>query len=228
LAKSYISAQKLVGADKISVPSKHATDDDWAGVFKKLGLPSDLKEYDVKMADGVSIDKEFVEAFKTTAHKAGILPRQAQAIADWFSKTNLEAETRISNEFKTAQTKNLETLKTEWGDAFDSKVGKAQRVLREAGNPALIQYLDESGLGNNSNLIRLLSSIGEKFLTEGSDINTKGAANVMTPKDAQNEYNKVMADMKHPYWTKDHPGHKAAMEEVNNLFKMANPQAKSS
>ena len=27
--KSYLHSQKLVGADKIPVPNKHATDDDW-------------------------------------------------------------------------------------------------------------------------------------------------------------------------------------------------------
>ena len=33
--KSYLHAQKLVGADKIPVPNKHATDEDWNEVFKK-------------------------------------------------------------------------------------------------------------------------------------------------------------------------------------------------
>ena len=34
--KSYLHAQKLVGADKIPVPNKHATEEDWNEVFKKL------------------------------------------------------------------------------------------------------------------------------------------------------------------------------------------------
>ena len=29
LAKGYVHAQKLVGADKIPVPNKHATEEDW-------------------------------------------------------------------------------------------------------------------------------------------------------------------------------------------------------
>ena len=39
LAKSYVHAQRMVGADKISVPTKHATDEDWNQVFSKLGVP---------------------------------------------------------------------------------------------------------------------------------------------------------------------------------------------
>ena len=33
LLKSYKHAQSLVGADKIPVPNKHATDEDWNEVF---------------------------------------------------------------------------------------------------------------------------------------------------------------------------------------------------
>ena len=33
--KSYLHAQKLVGADKIPVPNKHATEEDWNEVFEK-------------------------------------------------------------------------------------------------------------------------------------------------------------------------------------------------
>jgi len=38
--KSYLHSQKLVGADKIPVPNKMATDDDWNEVYKRLGRPN--------------------------------------------------------------------------------------------------------------------------------------------------------------------------------------------
>ena len=34
--KSYLHSQKLVGSEKISVPNKYSTDDDWKQVYKKL------------------------------------------------------------------------------------------------------------------------------------------------------------------------------------------------
>ena len=36
--KSYLHAQKLVGADKIPVPNKHATEEEWNEVFKKFNF----------------------------------------------------------------------------------------------------------------------------------------------------------------------------------------------
>lgn len=224
LAKSYVHAQKLIGADKIAIPSKHATEDDWKQVYAKLGLPADVKEYDIKFKEGVSIDENFLNDFKTNAHKAGILPKQAQALADWFSEANAQAEERITNEYRANQTKQLEALKTEWGVAFQNNLVKAQQVLREAGSPELISYLEDTGLGNDVNLIRLLSNIGTKFFSEGTE---KGGRNsndpTYTPKDAMKEINKIQGDSSHPFWVKDHPGHRAAVEEMQNLYKMAYP-----
>ena len=44
LAKSYIHAQKLVGVEKIPLPNKHATEEDWNVVFDKLGRPKSAEE----------------------------------------------------------------------------------------------------------------------------------------------------------------------------------------
>ena len=43
--KSYLSAQKLVGANKVAIPNKMATDEDWDEVYKKLGRPATPEDY---------------------------------------------------------------------------------------------------------------------------------------------------------------------------------------
>ena len=45
LLKSYLHAQKMVGADKIPVPNKFATDEDWKEVFTRLGAPKNPEDY---------------------------------------------------------------------------------------------------------------------------------------------------------------------------------------
>ena len=37
LAKSYVHAQRMIGADKIALPNQNSTDEDWANVYNKLG-----------------------------------------------------------------------------------------------------------------------------------------------------------------------------------------------
>ena len=78
LAKGYVHAQSLVGADKIPVPGKWATDDDWNHVYTKLGKPDTADGYSFETPEGAEVDPDMLEWFKGTAHKAGLNPGQAQ------------------------------------------------------------------------------------------------------------------------------------------------------
>ena len=44
LAKSYMHAQRMIGADKIAIPGKHATDEERLEVYRKLGSPADCPD----------------------------------------------------------------------------------------------------------------------------------------------------------------------------------------
>ncbi len=228
MAKSLISAQAMIGADKIVVPGKNSTEEDWKGVYKKLGLPDDPKQYEVKFKDGITIDKDFSENFKLKAHAAGILPKQAQALADWFGEENAQAEEKVMAELKAQNEAEIGKLKTEWGAAFDKKLAGAQQVVNEIGNEEFDAYLTEKGLLSDPKFVKFLSSIKEKFLTEDTEVGGKNPNDPsLTPADAKRDHAAIMANMDHPYWKKDHPGHKAAVDEVSNLMKMMNPAQKS-
>ena len=53
LAKSYVHAQRMIGADKIPLPGKTATDEDWANVWSKLGRPQAPSEYQLQFENPV-------------------------------------------------------------------------------------------------------------------------------------------------------------------------------
>lgn len=222
LAKSYINAQKLIGADKIAVPSKHATEEDWKAVFHKLGLPQDMKEYSVNRPKDATFDDEFVGQFKEAAFKAGVLPKQAQSLVDWFNQANQKIAGTMATQKEEAVAKEIEALKTEWGQAFQHKIGHANQLLREFGGKELEAYLQQTGLANDTKLVRLLSKIGEKYYAEDAIV---GAGKVQTgpksPEEAKKEIAKVMGEPGHPYHDKAHPGHKNAVQEMAQFFEMA-------
>ena len=58
LAKSYVHAQRMIGADKIPLPGKSATDDEWRQVYKRLGAPDNPKGYDFKVSPDAMRDTE--------------------------------------------------------------------------------------------------------------------------------------------------------------------------
>ncbi len=58
LAKSYVNAQKMIGADKIIVPNKYAEANEWKDVFTKLGLPESVDKYEISTKE--EVDQEFL------------------------------------------------------------------------------------------------------------------------------------------------------------------------
>ena len=72
LAKTMIHAQSMVGAEKIAVPGKWATDDDWDQVWNKLGRPEDATGYELDLGEGAEPDAEFIDSFRQAAHGAGL------------------------------------------------------------------------------------------------------------------------------------------------------------
>jgi hypothetical protein len=174
----------------------------------------------VKFKEGVSVDKEFAEEFKKNAYKMGVLPKQAQALADWFSDVNLQAETKIASERKAQVEKEISSLKTEWGAAFDQNLSRAQQVLSKFADDETKAYLDKSGLGNDTKLIKFLANMGEKLYAEGRIV---GADNqdVVTPNVAKQKLDAIYKDMNHPYFSRTHARHNEAVKEVQELIKMA-------
>lgn len=227
LAKSYVHAQKAVGADKIVKPSKHATDDDWKKVFKDLGVPEE-KDYKLDLADEEKsvVDEKFTEFFGKLAAQEQLFPNKAKKVLLESAKFIKQVEADRLAKVKQDQQKALDGLKTEWGAAYDLKSQKAQLAFNTFGKdiPELKQFLETSGLGNNPNVIKMFAAVGET-LKEGKTITTtpNNVGGPMTPKEAEKAANVILGNFEHPYYKVDHPNHKAAVEEMRDYFKMMHP-----
>lgn len=231
LAAAHIALNKHLGADKVILPGKHATDADWKQLFTKLGVPEKVEEYGVKFKDGATIDADFSKQFVETAHKHGVLPKQAQALADWFVDLNTQAEAKFLEQRATEQTNQLKALETELGGAYKPQLALASKFLKEFASKEEIEYLDKTGLGNDVNLIRLFMKAGKDRY--GEDVvkgQEKGAASpLLTPADAQKAARAIIGDKANPnhvaYHDASHPNHKAVIQEVQNLFAQAMKKA---
>jgi hypothetical protein len=75
-------------------------------------------------------------------------------------------------------------------------------------------------------LLKIFAKVG-KILKEDNLISANGSGSgSMTPATAQAEMSKVYGDFNHPYYVKEHPGHKAAVEEMARLASFAYPAKK--
>lgn len=218
VAKSYIHLQKTLGADKIVVPSQHATDEDWGKVFTKLGLPETVDKYDVKAGEG--IDQKVFDGLKAEAHKAGILPKQFQKIVDAFSKSQSAQQEAAIAQYNQKNEANAAALKKEWGQGFDKNVGFAKAALKAfGGDEQSIKHVQDN-YGSDPVIVKMLAKIGQTALREDQlPAGFGSSSSGMTPGDIHNKIAAIRGNKDHPYnLGKGHPQHAAAVAEMSGLY----------
>ena len=88
LAKSYINATRMIGQDKMIVPNKNFTEDQWEEAYVKMGRPESAEKYslDVK-SDVVSLDEQAIKSFQEQSFKLGLNNEQAKGVLDFYKTT---------------------------------------------------------------------------------------------------------------------------------------------
>ena len=227
LAKSYVHAQSMIGADKVAIPGKSATPEDWREVYTKLGAPQAPDGYEINhnVPEGAEFNTEMADWFNNAAYQAGLTPLQAQALADQWNEMSVNSAQMQETDYEN-YVQNVETeLRKEFGQAFEDKLMLGNGVVEQFGNPDLleVQLADGSLLGDNPEVIKLMASIGT-FMQErlGEDtlegVKTNGA---MTPDQARDKLSELTAQGS-PYWDQRHPEHHWYINEALKFREMMN------
>jgi len=135
--KSYLSAQRLVGANKVAIPNKMATDEDWEEVYSKLGRPAKPEDYKYSFSEE-EINQDQLKNFNETAHRIGLLPKQAERIIKFYNEMNTQAEVDNQKLFEEKQTVAMTDLKKEFGPTYTKRLDQAKKLATETlGNEML-------------------------------------------------------------------------------------------
>ena len=225
LAKSYIHAQRMVGADKMPVPTNNFTDDDWKETFTKLGVPASPDKYDVNYNLQEGANDQPVKDFISHAHTLGLLPKQLQGVLDYYGNLEQSSLDNAQKDQELNRVNNETSLRKEFGLAYDKKLNQANDVFKNffAEELAEVKLQDGTSIGNHPGFIKALATMSEKFSEDTISAGQESAGGLLTPQEAQKEVSKIMGDPKHPYWIKEHPNHDAAVKEVADLNGMIHP-----
>jgi len=219
LLKGYVHAQKLVGSNKIPIPNKHSTDEDWNEVFKKLGAPDTPEGYQYNFKDQ-EVDSQQVSEFNKKAHQLGLLPKQAEGLIKFYNEMNGNLAATQEDQAAQAQLTTETELKKEYGPQFSKRLDQAKKLaIGTLGQDFLENtYLkDGSRLGDNLNVIKAFSSLADK-LSEDEIIKGDGSS-YMTAKEIEKEIDDLTQEGS-PYWNKTHPNHQKNIDEVLKLREM--------
>jgi|TARA_R110000803_G_scaffold144094_1_gene210026 hypothetical protein len=217
LAKSFVNAQSLIGADKVAIPGKYATDDDWSLVYDKMGRPADSSGYELqnKISEGQVENVELLTNYKDVAHKLGLQPKQAQGLLNWFNENN-EKSLPDPNAMVVRQEETVNNLKREMGAAFDDNIALGNGVLSEFGTDDIVNLKMEDGslFGDNPDVIRMMSKLG-RFLKEKVGEDTL-AGTKMSGAPTNDELTQKLRDIRRtdgPFWDAKHPEHSWYVDE---------------
>ena len=142
------------------------------------------EKYEFTAGKDQELDKEAVAAFEPVAREIGLSNEQAQKIVDVYGST-------IMPQLVKQQADAWQKQVTDWAESVQAdkdlssveSIGNAQKAMEQFGTPELKEYLNETGLGNHPELIRIFSRIGkamsEDGFVSGSSENARSAADVL-------------------------------------------------
>jgi hypothetical protein len=222
LLKNYAHAQKFQG-QAVRIPGEDATPEDLAKFYSKLGRPEAADGYEVTLPDiKGGWDDGLVEDFKKVAHETGMTPKQVQDVLNFYGPSINAAIEGAERNHEQEQQAGIQALKDKYGAAYGQKVANANATLGKFGTEGLIESLEKAGFLNHPDFVEMLAGAYEGFR---EDVGITGhVEGIITPEAAMEEREKIMGDLKGPYWDENHPNHKETILKVQKLFQIIHPE----
>ena len=223
LAKSYINATKMIGQDKVVIPTNNSTEEHWDDVYEKLGRPESADKYSLDAkSEVVNLDETAIKSFAEQSHKLGLNNKQAQGILEFY-KNNMEGTAQQSKiDTETAQVQAEQQLRQEWGRDFEGKVKQAGALAKANINPEVLDMTLQNGtrLGDHPEIIKGFAKIAG-MMQEDKIVATE-SENAQSVSNIEEEISSIINDRQGPYWNKQHPDHDKMVQQVYTLREMLN------
>jgi len=215
LAKSYVNAQGLLGKKL-----QDMSPDELKSVYGKMNsVPEAADGYKLDL----EMDPESLEFYKQTAYELSLTPAQAKDFAAKFAGLDAERNSVNSELVKSEMAAAKEALEEVWGKKFDYNVKLAEKAIVEFGGEELGAKISELGLGRNAQLIQAFAKVGANLLESDLVGETGLGTFTMSPEQANQAIGqkKQSKEFNDAFYNDRHPGHKAAVDEMFALKKIA-------
>ena len=219
LAKSYVNAVIMIGGNPdnmVAIPSEGVK---WDDFYNKIGRPEKANDYQFGDENGE------LDGFREFAHDTGLTQDQASNILKLYGDIQEEQEEAHQNGLEELRTNTTMELQKEWGKNYDGKMDYAKRAFAQFASPELSQLMDESGMGNHPEMLRVFAKVGELMGEDSLVVGTGLGSSQLSPEQAQQEIQALYSDKEFSKSYRDNkdPGHKTAMSKMERLFKQAYP-----
>ena len=224
LAKSYVNAVKKIGGDPntlVRIPQEGENRD---AFYNQIGRPEQPSGYNFDEVVGEDPEGT-LDGFKEFAHHHGLTQTQAENILNLYGEIQEDESQQFEESQRQFDIDSQIELQKEWGKNYDGKIDMAARAFAEFSTPELKQIMDETGMGNHPELLRIFAKIGERLGEDSLVVGTGLGANQMSPEQARAEIQSLYSDKEFSKAYRDNreSGHKTAMQKMDRLFKIGYP-----
>lgn len=225
--ESHANLEKLLGHEKVPIPKGIDDVDGWNRFSKAMGIPDKAEAYglpDAAIPDSIkdmTLDKN---KFSEIAHAHKLTPAQAKGLWETYVRENVSSYESARKAQQEQLNNTVNTLKGEWGDAYQSNVEMSQMVINKFSPDQETNDLMTSVVASDPRLIKAFAKIGEQFAeNKVGEFQMKKFS--LAPEEAMSEVEKIKNDMEGPYmnqtgkWSSRE--HQAAIDRVNSLIAAA-------
>lgn len=123
--------------------------------------PQDFEAFN--LPDGMEMNTELLSEVTPIFKEAGLTQEQAQKFIDIHSQQLLAQEQGKLDAFNQLNQEWRDAVKNDkdiGGDNYDQSIANARTALNKFGTPELTKLLNETGIGNNPEVVRFMNSVG--------------------------------------------------------------------
>tara|TARA_R110002110_G_scaffold395613_1_gene610217 strand:- start:369 stop:1184 length:816 start_codon:yes stop_codon:yes gene_type:complete len=227
LAKSYVHSQRMIGSDKVSIPSREASQEELDTFYNKLGRPDSAEGYEApteNMPD-IPFNSELQSQFFEEAHRIGLNKQQAGALVRWQAEQANNSIEFGNQQAEASLEKAQDTMRKEFGKAYGDKMEMAKNAALEFGGEDLVALLDKTGLGNEPAVIKAFANIGKAIMNDEVIGGGGRQGFMMSPAEAKSQITNMKRDPNFmaAYQDQGHVTHKESVAEMAKLYELAYP-----
>ena len=128
----------------------------------KVEIPD---SYEFKLPEGQEIDKNLVDQVTPIFKDIGLSQEQAQKLVDFYApyvqqQAEAVGQQQLESYKETVEDWKADTKK-QLGADYDKDIAIAARAMDKFGSKELRQVMDDTGLGNNPEVVRFIVKVGK-------------------------------------------------------------------
>lgn len=193
--RGHFNAEKLIGLDRagrtVALPKDDAPAEEWASVYKKLGMPETANDY--KLPPELSNDP-VAKAFAENMHAQGMTQKQFDAAMQFVASQSEQIQAQQEQEYQVKAEQAVQGLRQEWGQEFELRAETSKRAVRELGISQENAIAIEKAIGVDV-AAKLFFEIGKNIMEPSAEGITGGGSQFgMSKAEAQGRINTLTSD----------------------------------